>query len=55
MYYNHFHMLIEIGVPAVILIEKKIEADTRTLRGVALNEIIEGQFILAILNFLTDN
>ena len=55
MYYHHFHLLIEIGVPAVILIEKEFEADTRILNGVAQNETIEGQFILAILNYLIDN
>ena len=55
MYYHHFHLLIEIGVPAVVLTEKEIEAGTRTLSGVAQNETIEGQFILAILNYLTDS
>ena len=55
MYYHHFHLLIEIGVPAVVLIEMEIKAGTRTLSGVAQNQTIEGQFILAILNYLTDN
>ena len=44
-----------IGVSAVILIEKEIEAGPSTLKGVALNATIEGTFILAILNNLTDN
>ena len=37
-------LLMKIQVAAVILIEKEIEAGTRTLDGVTQNETIEGQY-----------